>query len=1233
MIGKLFPRRLNKDAEPSLIKPDEMLDALNVLVTGDEGADAGRIKRAHGNFEIFKNDPDVAFNNFPGVSNEIVVGYVADESSNRIYYFASSDQSNSIYLMQKFSEDEVSLTLLLRDTDLGFDDFVVADVIKTPKRELQSSTQDPDVSGESGDETDIFDFDSDDTTTDIVENQTIIIVSTPPSLGEGTQYYNFGVDTEDDFTPNTIGFTNLGGEPGTITLTISDTTDVNFSEYVSTTFNTTGSQTIDVTVPGGGTVFVNYTTTLSGAPGVTELDFIGGSIVADYQILVEQEETPFVAPGNLLNQEFNVPLEYLPFQLNLPKYVSVIPTAIGPGAVDQNGTNPPGNAYIANIVIPESVPFQALATIEVRVELFEDINLPEFNLPEMFLKAEFLDGSNSITLPSGFVATHGFGALTTGTSSTISVPLTVDDFQANVGSIDGGSVASVSFNLNKTWDSSTLSGDELVRGSCRFKVVDENGNVFDQGTAGISDDAYSDLEFEYEVQDIPIPAKVEGGSSFSRGIVPRVYRVQDQGYDGGGAFFETFSVTNVGELDGFFHIGIDPFGEFVENFMNSFNNTSGQGGGDQPNTWADLNEVTLNWFESLYNSIQVTIGQGNAIYKPTFYKNTSGNVGKFAYFDSPTGAELSFHHNEAGVQWFPLAAGASINVTINFSNTNQAVYPVLPFSLPIYDETEFDFDPRVHVTYPIAGHYAPFEYLVGQGEFQKPIIKKDDLINYVYQDEVGDSALEQKIPGQIMASAFLQNAVSEILIFTTPELSGAAWNNSFVSQEGNTMTITSGEIKPEILIMSAGYHANPSARAASVIPAVNAQSAPVPLYTTYAKPNPAETQPTTVSENVSQCDDSGIYGRNNKNNIFREFGDTPQSSDNIVNQYPEILTLDYPREEGEPMGFFLFSVSTVADETGPEIGLRAIVEQSNNSDFNTNSSSHNGQVYPGVGFFPDRITGGSIGTAYVGIINTVMEAEGSLGSVVTLGDNLEFVQNLIVADGQSADTSAGARAEFRGFLNTMNADQFGTFDTFNQNLFYYASGFNDANGYTTNPDLGLAQGGNENFGNIARDTFNLPLGGYGYFESTHGLSWNFSTQGQFDPSLNIDTYEGADGYRVLHQVIDLNDNYYNPPQPGGYGTFAKEVVHMRPDTFTYYVTGIPPGDQDGNTIVTSPPPPTTGERGSLFGQDPAPTAPPEVRDSNNQRVVNLQKSSASKSLKKQKEATRRGVSSKKRRRY
>ncbi|MCW3977583.1 MAG: hypothetical protein NWE77_06590, partial [Candidatus Bathyarchaeota archaeon] len=151
MIGKLFPRILNKSSDKSAIKPSEFIDAINVLVSSDDGGDGNVIKKIDGTISAVIEDPE----NFPfDAFNETIIGHLVDESKKRVYYFAVSESESSIYLIKESPDGQGLIFMcLLRDPDLNFseEDFVAADVVKVPKKNIDSG-EDLNFGGVTGDE-------------------------------------------------------------------------------------------------------------------------------------------------------------------------------------------------------------------------------------------------------------------------------------------------------------------------------------------------------------------------------------------------------------------------------------------------------------------------------------------------------------------------------------------------------------------------------------------------------------------------------------------------------------------------------------------------------------------------------------------------------------------------------------------------------------------------------------------------------------------------------------------------------------------------------------------------------------------------------------------------------------------------------------------------------------------------------------------------------------------------
>lgn len=165
MIQNLRPRVLNKSASPSVIKSVEMLDAVNIVADGLYESESNTIKKAQGNIKAYINDEanvSAILGSNPSSDSVTVIGSLVDEENQRVFYFAVSENENVgyIYLLQQFSEDEISLTLLLKSTKLDFkkESFVASDILKIPIQEKELSF-DPDVSGTQDDGSDLISFD------------------------------------------------------------------------------------------------------------------------------------------------------------------------------------------------------------------------------------------------------------------------------------------------------------------------------------------------------------------------------------------------------------------------------------------------------------------------------------------------------------------------------------------------------------------------------------------------------------------------------------------------------------------------------------------------------------------------------------------------------------------------------------------------------------------------------------------------------------------------------------------------------------------------------------------------------------------------------------------------------------------------------------------------------------------------------------------------------------------
>ena len=124
-IDKLIPRYLNKDDDYLIVKSVEMVDALNIQTSDDEGGNAGVLKNALGNVLVATGTSgDI----LPSGTNT-VIGSTSCKQTGEIFYFVhNSDNNHSIY---QYTSIRNTVKLVYRDSALGFTatGFVKADCI------------------------------------------------------------------------------------------------------------------------------------------------------------------------------------------------------------------------------------------------------------------------------------------------------------------------------------------------------------------------------------------------------------------------------------------------------------------------------------------------------------------------------------------------------------------------------------------------------------------------------------------------------------------------------------------------------------------------------------------------------------------------------------------------------------------------------------------------------------------------------------------------------------------------------------------------------------------------------------------------------------------------------------------------------------------------------------------------------------------------------------------------
>lgn len=377
MISKLFPRILNKSSDKTAVKSSEFSDALNILVTGDDGGDSNIIKKADGNIAATINDPE----NFPiqgdtGVIKETVLGKYEDQERSRVYYFTFGQEDgntsvsySSIYLLERITESDFKFILLLRtkstddpSVDLGFqrDDFIPANIIQTPKLKRDSALDNLNE-GSTGDVDSDFDLndsgDSSPTVAISVVEETLFISGTPGG--------DFGevFDDADLNTPLTTSFgyfiiQNNGTTTGEVVISAQITNSVNGASV---------SIPSTVTIAPGNQLVVDFDIVLDVAAFQTAGGTFGTGGV-DVQALITLQEVITQDAASLTEYfetfssevTFMLPQPLLPLSLSITSPLTSeavnFPTNFGSAtSIGQEFFIPDGvGTYVAALQLPEN---------------------------------------------------------------------------------------------------------------------------------------------------------------------------------------------------------------------------------------------------------------------------------------------------------------------------------------------------------------------------------------------------------------------------------------------------------------------------------------------------------------------------------------------------------------------------------------------------------------------------------------------------------------------------------------------------------------------------------------------------------------------------------------------------------------------------------------------------------------------------------------------------------------
>lgn len=1193
MIGKIFPRKLNKESDPSLIKPDEMMDALNVLASGSEGNDASLVKKAHGNFEAVANDPSNTFDAFSGLpSDEEVVGHVVDESSNRVYYFAKGASSDSVYLAEKFSEDEVKITLLLRDADLGFEDYVAADIIKTPKKTVESVFQDLSFSGVAGDSTSVFDFEADDQSTEIIENQTVVTVSNAPQFFTSPVY-----DGNSKVFNGQLTLKNLGGEPGEVNLGYSHISG-NDDNYVFS-YTTSGNESLNVTLEAGAIVIVPFKLTLIADIPVDDATY-------SISLSVEEVPTPFTQTPLDVSYDRSITLQFV--VASTPISVAVEPilvTASGEDGLDiQDALTElfPANDVIGSakgMLVPESPSSAYLGVMKVTVTLSQSLGDSLSFLSPMSLRCSMLggtdgnvDGSNQGFYDSVEDAVNG----SVSPGAFFLREIFSSDFQ-------GGQTASYIVPFGKNWDSSTGFEGEVIDGSMRFSVINEETAL--PFTDGFLNSSSAQVDYEYTIANVDSPpvVVVEGGNkNFNINLASRTYKAQSDSQEGGSVESVSFTVRNTGEASGYFNIAVDPL-QNVHKELRSISSANGT-----LVTQGVYNQIDAA-FKSLYDSMSIIVSTSDGADqtgKPSFIKSFGddaddlyGTNGKWDFFEKKDGGidstttAFSWHLDEEDQDFFELSGGQDAQVTLTFDNTSMVTYPqismpaggsdvgpsVFSFSGDNGNSSQSGTNLDSRIIYPQGQDYPFNNYNRSASSPARPLFGSDyEIASDLFQSTTSVAA---SYDDNFVACPLLKSVFNSFFVRTSTDES----LDGSIQIFGGVFNLFTDQSQPEILIAATGNFAHPNSRA------VAGQITPqVPLINSHLGLDPDQVNPA----DFSQANSASNYPIGNTVKEFFTVNGDVTTEKVKTNSFSH-----YGRRNNKPLSFTVFSLGLCTTGSG---GSVSITSTPNGFNIYNSDGPHGESVFSFGSLNPS--TGGSTGNSFVGAYL----------------DGGEALNGQIGASSYGAFGIGGTNStntfSLRDFIRNGNqitvpplVENNGPYSVFSQRQ----SGL----------ELLSQDGTSASWGEFRKFSLNMKEGSILYLEPVHMISYSFYEEGQLDST--IDNQDLSETRGMYNSYSIQTSGFSNDTE--SIDDLCWEQTHLIEDYFNFHGTNVPPSPGEG--VFRNVPPPPKANR-----ELPETLVAESSTESSINNSVNLPDDPRdTQAQQKKSKLTKSGLSSKKKRKY
>ena len=143
MITRITPKVLNSDSAETLLKPTEMMDAINIQLSGKDESSAGIVKSPKGNAVSQLSEAIAQYS----AGKNTVIGTVSDENLGVIFFFVHNDEGN--HGVYAYSAKTQTHRLIFKGSILNFEPngFVKGDLvrIKRKSQDEEFTVVDPDT--------------------------------------------------------------------------------------------------------------------------------------------------------------------------------------------------------------------------------------------------------------------------------------------------------------------------------------------------------------------------------------------------------------------------------------------------------------------------------------------------------------------------------------------------------------------------------------------------------------------------------------------------------------------------------------------------------------------------------------------------------------------------------------------------------------------------------------------------------------------------------------------------------------------------------------------------------------------------------------------------------------------------------------------------------------------------------------------------------------------------------